>query len=240
MKAAYSTNIGKRNNNEDSMFIPRENLPLAAVADGMGGHNAGEIASHMAIDVVSEFIVQADLALPSAALRGAIETANRNIYAHAVNSNVYAGMGTTITAALIGEHVVVANVGDSRAYLFSNGELKRVTRDHSLVEELMLRGEISPEQAAHHPQRNIITRALGADSDVDVDLFELDWAKGDMLMLCTDGLSAMLEEGNMIQILSSEAPLETKCDELCESALENGGRDNITVILLLNEGGGHG
>lgn len=240
MKAAYSTNIGKRNNNEDSMFIPRQDLPLAAVADGMGGHNAGEIASHMAIDIVSEFIAQADLTLPSAALRGAIESANRNIYTYAVNSNVYAGMGTTITAALIGERIVVANVGDSRAYLFSNGELKRVTRDHSLVEELMLRGEISPEQAAHHPQRNIITRALGADNDVDVDLFEFEWVKGDMLMLCTDGLSATLEEDNMTQILSGEAPLETKCDALCASALENGGRDNITVILLLNEGGGHG
>jgi protein phosphatase len=207
MKAAYSTNIGKRNNNEDSMFIPRENLPLAAVADGMGGHNAGEIASHMAIDVVSEFIAQADFDLPSAALREAVETANRSIYTHAGHGGGCAGMGTTITAALIGERIVVANVGDSRAYLFSDGKLKRVTRDHSLVEELMLRGEISPEQAAHHPQRNIITRALGAESGVDVDIFELDWAAGDILMLCTDGLSATLEEDEMIQILSDKAQI---------------------------------
>ncbi|MPN24171.1 Serine/threonine phosphatase stp [bioreactor metagenome] len=174
------------------------------------------------------------------ALRGAIETANRNIYAHAERGSGCAGMGTTITAALTGKRIVVANVGDSRAYLFSNGVLRRVTRDHSLVEELMLRGEISPEQAAHHPQRNIITRALGAERDVDVDLFELDWAEGDMLMLCTDGLSATLEEDEMIRILSSESSLEAKCDALCVSALENGGRDNITVILLLNEGGEHG
>ena len=240
MKYAVKTDIGKRIHNEDSFLTPeKSDFPLLfAVADGMGGHAAGAVASNLLIDHLSGLDQSIDVKNALEQLRVAIEHANLKVYEEAEQDRSLRGMGTTLVAALLlGSNYIAANIGDSRMYCFDGDSLQAVTTDHSLVEQLVLAGAITREEARVHPQRNIITRAVGVSPVVDVDLFELDWKAGDILMLCSDGLHGALEEEELIDVLSSGQTLEEMCDSLVQRALDNGGTDNITVILINREEG---
>ena len=240
MKYAVKTDIGKRVHNEDSYLLSeKKDLPmLFAVADGMGGHAAGSVASSLLVKQLESFdcIVEPDRELVM--LRQTIEAANAGIYHAAEKDRALRGMGTTLVSALIlGKEYIAANVGDSRMYQYHQHSLEAVTTDHSLVEQLVLAGVITKEEARVHPQRNIITRAMGVSPKVDVDLFERTWSPGDILVLCSDGLHGAIEEDDMITVLSSNRSLESMCDVLIQLALDNGGTDNITVILVRFEEG---
>ena len=240
MKYAVKTDIGKRVHNEDSYFLTENNdLPmLFAVADGMGGHAAGSVASRMLVEELALVERNIEPSRELQALRQAIEHANLAIYQAAEQDSTLRGMGTTLVAALIlGTHYIAANVGDSRMFHFDGESLTTVTTDHSLVEQLVLAGAITKEEARVHPQRNIITRAVGVSPVVDVDLFERDWHAGDILLLCSDGLHGSVDEDDIISVLSSSRSLESMCDLLLQLALDHGGTDNITAVLVRLEEG---
>jgi serine/threonine protein phosphatase PrpC len=217
----------QRQGNEDNLFV---RAPLFAVADGMGGAQAGEVASEMAVESFSSGLPEGS---PSDGLRHIIERANRAIHDRSRTEAKTAGMGTTVTAAYVGEReVTIAHVGDSRAYLLRDGDLTRLTRDHSLVGELVERGKLTEEQAEMHPQRSVITRALGSEPDVEVDIEVYQARAGDVFMLNSDGLTSMVQEPRVKQILEASGSLEQAGRELIAAANEAGGRDNITVILF--------
>jgi len=217
----------QRQGNEDNLFV---RAPLFAVADGMGGAQAGEVASEMAVDSFTSGLPEGS---PSDGLRLIIERANRAIHDRSRTEAKTAGMGTTVTAAYVGEReVTIAHVGDSRAYLLRDGDLTRLTKDHSLVGELVERGKLTEEQAEMHPQRSVITRALGSEPDVEVDIEVYHARAGDLFMLNSDGLTSMVQEPRVKQILEAGASLEQAGRELIAAANEAGGRDNITVILF--------
>jgi protein phosphatase len=226
-KAAL-TDVGRqRQSNEDS-YLERE--PLFAVADGMGGARAGEVASRMAVEAF-ESAEGGDS--PEAQLRGVAREANRRIYEMAQADSEHAGMGTTLTAAMVsGREVAVGHVGDSRLYRLRGGRLERLTEDHSLVEELVRQGRLTPEEAETHPQRSIITRALGPEPDVDVETFTDRGRDGDVYLICSDGLSGMVSEEDMAAILADSKSLKEAAYRLVDSANQNGGKDNITVVLF--------
>jgi len=233
---ASLTDVGRqRHTNEDSFYAE---APVFAVADGMGGAQAGEVASAMAVE---EFSNGHDGSKsPETQLADVARAANRRIWEMSQNDQQRAGMGTTLTAVMVGEtDVSVGHVGDSRLYLLRDGSLERLTRDHSLVEEFVRQGRLTPEQAERHPQRSVITRALGPESDVEVDTFTVPARDGDIYVLCSDGLSGMVRDDEMAAIIGSGRPLEQVARELVDAANENGGRDNITVILFrLEDDGG--
>ena len=238
MKYAVRTDIGKRAHNEDSYLLPPTGCEtcLFAVADGMGGHAAGAVASKLLVDGLSGSPIQFEPGREIEQLKGAIERVNLNVYETAEDDIALRGMGSTLVCALIlGNQYIAANVGDSRLYHFDGESITRITTDHSLVEQLVLKGAITKKQARFHPQRNIITRAMGISPVVDVDLFERDWAPGDMLLLCSDGLHGSVEEEDIAEVLQSDLNLETKCELLTRRALNNGGTDNITIILIQNQ-----
>ncbi|MEN6594304.1 MAG: Stp1/IreP family PP2C-type Ser/Thr phosphatase [Clostridiaceae bacterium] len=238
MKYAVRTDIGKRAHNEDSYLLPPTGCEtcLFAVADGMGGHAAGAVASKLLVDGLSGSPIQFESGHEIEQLKGAIERVNLNVYETAEDDIALRGMGSTLVCALIlGNQYIAANVGDSRLYHFGGESITRITTDHSLVEQLVLKGAITKKQARFHPQRNIITRAMGISPVVDVDLFERDWAPGDMLLLCSDGLHGSVEEEDIVEVLQSDLNLETKCELLTRRALNNGGTDNITIILIQNQ-----
>jgi protein phosphatase len=240
MKYAVKTDIGKRVHNEDNYLLSdKSEFPmLFAVADGMGGHAAGAVASKLLVEQLAMFdeMVEPDRELEL--LRHAIESANLGIYRAAEKDRALSGMGTTLVAALIlGHEYIAANVGDSRMYQYHDKKLDTVTTDHSLVEQLVLAGAITKDEARVHPQRNIITRAMGVSPKVDVDLFERVWNPGDILVICSDGLHGSVEGEDMLTVLSSNRSLESMCDLLIQLALDNGGTDNITVILVRFEEG---
>lgn len=240
MKYAVKTDIGKRVHNEDSYYLTeKSDLPmLFAVADGMGGHAAGSVASRMLVEelAIVDRIIEPNRELQF--LRQSIEHANFAIYQAAEKDHALRGMGTTLVAALIlGTHYIAANVGDSRMFHYNGETLVTVTTDHSLVEQLVLAGAITKEEARVHPQRNIITRAVGVSPVVEVDLFERVWSAGDILVICSDGLHGAVEEDDIISVLSSGRSLESMCDLLLQLALDNGGTDNITAILVRLEEG---
>ena len=240
MKYAVKTDIGKRVHNEDSYYLTeKSDLPmLFAVADGMGGHAAGSVASHMLVEelAIVDRIIEPNRELQF--LRQSIEHANFARYQAAEKDHALRGMGTTLVAALIlGTHYIAANVGDSRMFHYNGETLVTVTTDHSLVEQLVLAGAITKEEARVHPQRNIITRAVGVSPVVEVDLFERVWSAGDILVICSDGLHGAVEEDDIISVLSSGRSLESMCDLLLQLALDNGGTDNITAILVRLEEG---
>jgi serine/threonine protein phosphatase PrpC len=217
----------QRQGNEDNLFV---RAPLFAVADGMGGAQAGEVASEMAVESFTAGLPEGS---PSDGLRHIIERANRAIHDRSQTEAKTAGMGTTVTAAYVGEReVTIAHVGDSRAYLLRDGSLTRLTKDHSLVGELVERGKLTEEQAEMHPQRSVITRALGSEPDVDVDIDVYTARAGDVFMLNSDGLTSMVQEPRVKEILQASASLEQAGRELIAAANEAGGRDNITVILF--------
>jgi protein phosphatase len=231
---AGRTDVGRqRSANEDSLVV---RPPLFAVADGMGGAKAGEVASAVAVDAVEAAKESTEPA--EAQLASIVRDANRRIYDLAVADESRRGMGTTLTMAkLHGDEVSLAHVGDSRAYRLRAGELEQLTRDHSLVAELERSGQITPEAAEHHPQRSIITRALGPEPDVEVDTYTLAGREGDVFLICSDGLTSMISDEEVASILRSAGSLEEAADELVRAANQSGGKDNITVILFrLGEG----
>jgi PPM family protein phosphatase len=234
---ASRTDVGRqRHTNEDDLH---DKPPVFAVADGMGGAQAGEVASKMAIE---EFIQERDPDTePEERLRAIITAANKKIWEMAQQDSRQAGMGTTLTAVIVGDHdVAVGHVGDSRLYLARNGTLERLTRDHSLVEEFVRQGRLTPEQAEKHPQRSVITRALGPEPEVEVDTFTVQAKDGDVFLLCSDGLSGMVSDSDLQEILSEGRPLEQIANELVERANEKGGRDNITAVVFRLEEDGTG
>jgi PPM family protein phosphatase len=234
----WKTDTGRqRRDNEDNAFV---RAPLFVVADGMGGAQAGEVASKLAVDEFHEALP--DEGSAEERLTNRIRAANRRIYELSQTEHEHAGMGTTLTAAYVeDDHLAVAHVGDSRAYIFREGELVRLTQDHSLVEELVRQGKLTEEQAAEHPQRSIITRALGIEGDVEVDTWSYSVRAGDVVLLCSDGLTSMIGEEQIVRVLDGETSLDRAADNLIAAANEAGGRDNITVILFrLEETGGAG
>jgi serine/threonine protein phosphatase PrpC len=224
----HGSDLGRqRQGNEDNYFV---RAPLFVVADGMGGAQAGEVASEMA---VKSFEPGLGDGAPAESLVRVIEDANRRIHDRSRSDEQRAGMGTTVTAAYVDESdVVVAHVGDSRAYLWRGGDLIRLTKDHSLVGELVARGKITEEQAEAHPQRSVITRALGPEPNVQVDVTVFNAKAGDVFLLCSDGLTSMVNESKLKPILAGAESLEQAGRALIAAANEAGGRDNITVILF--------
>lgn len=243
MEAAIKTHVGlTRDINEDcaGVFRKKEGQLLAVVADGMGGHQAGEVASKMALDKLEELFLSspsyADEQNWKAWLLESIQITNRSIYTYAKENPQHFGMGTTLVAALfLNTCYLVAHVGDSRAYRLVDGNLQQLTDDHSLVNELVRVGQLAPEEAQNHPQRNVITRALGTQEEVLVDLDRLTYMGGEQIMLCSDGLSSMVPEEQIKTILSGPGHLEEKASRLLQAALDAGGDDNITLILIADQ-----
>jgi serine/threonine protein phosphatase PrpC len=217
-----------RRSNEDSFLL---RAPLFMVADGMGGALAGELASRMCAEAFAEL----DLIEHQGeeALRATIGVANRRIYERSRTDAEASGMGTTVTAALVGEDgtVAFAHVGDSRAYLLRDGALQRLSEDHSLVHELVRKGQLSEVEAEQHPQRSVITRALGTDEDVQIDTFTLEAKPGDVLLLCTDGLNTMISEPDIAGVLASPTTAADIARQLVRAALRAGGDDNVTAVV---------
>lgn len=237
LKTFSITDIGRRRKlNQDFVYTseqPVGNLPnLFVVADGMGGHNAGDYASRFTVETIVEEIGKSVETNPVRILRSAIEVANGRLREKALQDPDMAGMGTTVVAATCaGEELQVANVGDSRLYLV-NKKIIQITQDHSLVEEMVRMGGIDRETARNHPDKNIITRAIGASATVDVDFFTVMMEAGDIILMCSDGLTNMLEDEEIRMILNGQRDIVEKAEELVKAANNNGGKDNIAVILI--------
>jgi protein phosphatase len=227
---AFRTDTGRqRNANEDSFFV---RAPIFVVADGMGGAQAGEVASKAAADA---FDVDLPDGPPEQVLRETILAANRKIHELARADPSRAGMGTTLTAAIVdavGEEVAIGHVGDSRAYRLRAGKLEQLTRDHSLVEEMRRKGQITDAQAEDHPQRSIITRALGPEPEVEPDLQTVPAAAGDVFLICSDGLTTMLGEEQIAKLLAGAGSMGAAVRALVDEANRAGGRDNITALAF--------
>src|SRR4051794_41147103 len=224
----YASDLGRqRQGNEDNYFV---RAPLFVVADGMGGAQAGEVASEIAVRSFDDELPNGSL---PEALVSVIEAANKRIHDKARADESLHGMGTTTTAAYVDDdEVIIAHVGDSRAYLMRDGELVRLTKDHSLVGELVARGKLTEEQAEQHPQRSVITRALGPEASVQVDIDIFPAKAGDLFLLCSDGLTAMVHEPKLRPMFDEADSLEALGKRLIDAANAAGGRDNITVILF--------
>lgn len=230
-----------RSQNQDSFHLEilhDSAQAILVVCDGMGGAKSGNVASRIAADV---FVEQLHLSLKPgmnikalrAALSSAVEAANARVFAKARSDAAYYGMGTTLVGMVATPTLaVIANVGDSRAYIIDNEGIEQITRDHSVVEDLLYRGELSKEQARSHPSKNLITRALGTDSSVDPDIFSLDLCEGDFLLLCSDGLTGVVEDMEILYEVLHGGDPALCCDRLVRLANERGGPDNISVILL--------
>ena len=236
MRIYSATDVGqKRKMNQDYVFVsegPVGNLPnLFTVADGMGGHNAGDYASSHAVRILVDEIREDADYNPVKVIRHAIEAANTEIRNRAQEDENLRGMGTTmVVATIVDQYAYVANVGDSRLYVIQDG-IRQVTRDHSLVQEMVRMGEISEAEARNHPDKNIITRAIGVKEDVEPDIYEYRLKKGDMILMCTDGLSNMVEDEDMFNIVKGSRDVVEAVQMLIEKANSNGGRDNIGVIV---------
>ena len=237
MKTFSMTDAGiSREMNQDYFFASDTavgNLPnLYIVADGMGGHKAGEYASRYTIERNVASVARNNGDEPVAVLRAAIDKANELLIMEAREDESKYGMGTTVVAAtIIGNKMIVANVGDSRLYVIGNG-IRQITRDHSLVEEMVRMGGMDADQAKEHPDKNIITRAIGASESVEPDFFEVELEKNDLVLLCSDGLTNMVDDKEIGQILLDQTSLESQVITLINTANRNGGRDNITVIII--------
>ena len=230
MNVASRTHIGLvRASNQDSLLLCPGKYDLYGVADGMGGHKAGDIASMMAVALVKRFF--SDVKPTKEQLRKGIEEANQMIYEEQLYRSDLSGMGTTLTMIWEDkERILLGHVGDSRAYLLREKTLRQVSQDHSMVAEMVRDGLITPEEARRHPYRNIITRALGTDEWVDVDVTEIEKRAGDIYLICSDGLSEYVQE-NQMQALLLEHDLEEAADLLLNLALKGGGRDNISLVI---------
>jgi protein phosphatase len=261
MRSAGKSDIGLvRKVNEDDFVCLKLNdllevkdstadLYLCVVADGMGGHNAGEVASAMAVQKIVEFIREKYIGVLTepdtteekifGLIKDAIYYSNDKIYKKSLLSAECVGMGTTLSMILIkGNSLYYGHIGDSRIYLIRKNEIARLTEDHSLVEELVKKGIIKPEEAASHPQKNVMTRALGTEYDIEADLGRMDIMDEDYVLLCSDGLSNMLKDDDIKKTVLSAESVEQACDDLINKAKENGGFDNITVVVIHKEKGG--
>lgn len=235
MKVFSATDIGrKRQVNQDFIFTSEGavgNLPnLLVVADGMGGHNAGDFASRYGVSVLVESVRKDRNFNPVKILRNAIEAANREVLSQARMDPSMAGMGTTMVACtVVGGYAYVANVGDSRLYV-SSTELTQITQDHSLIAEMVRLGELTPEEGRNHPDKNIITRAVGTAEEVRIDFFDIKLESGNRILMCSDGLTNMVDDERIFEILKGKEA-ETSAQELVDEANNNGGKDNIAVIV---------
>jgi serine/threonine protein phosphatase PrpC len=230
IQLGHGTDTGKkRRRNEDAYVVEP---PLFAIADGMGGAQAGELASSLAAGAVRE--IEGAAGSGERRVTELIHEANRRVYQRSSQDAAASGMGTTLTVALVGNgNVAFGHVGDSRAYLIRDGKLEQLTEDHSLVAELVRSGKLSPEEAGTHPQRSVITRALGTDPDVDVDTFSIETAPRDLFMLCSDGLTSMVEDDVILRCIEKNREnLQTTAKALIRAANKGGGEDNITVVFF--------
>jgi protein phosphatase len=227
-ETVWRTDTGRqRRENEDSAYV---RAPVFVVADGMGGAQAGEVASRIAIETFEQGLPGSGT--PEDRLAELVRDANQRIYDRSRTDRGRAGMGTTLTAAYLTDgKLAIAHVGDSRAYLLRESALTRLTQDHSLVDELVRQGKLTEAQAAEHPQRSIITRALGPEPQVEVDTFTYPMQAGDVVLLCSDGLTSMVSEERVAELLNAASTLEEAADRLIDEANDAGGRDNITVVL---------
>ena len=238
LKAFSLTDVGrKRQLNEDYVCARTEKVGNLSnffiVADGMGGHKAGDRASKETVEMMLEKISTLKETDPKVILQEALNVANRKVFLDASASEDLEGMGTTVVAATILDGKLLAmNVGDSRLYLISDGEIRQITMDHSLVEEMVRKGILAKEKARNHPKKNIITRAVGVAPTVEPDFFEVDLKAGDRILMCSDGLSNMLEDEELQKIVDSVGTLEDKAKLLVDAANVNGGKDNVSVILI--------
>lgn len=239
LKTFSITDIGKKRKlNQDYVFSsagPLGNLPnIFIVADGMGGHNAGDYASKYTVETMKEEIERSFEKSPVKILGKAIETANEHIRRKADEEEALNGMGTTVVAAtFIGDkYLEVANVGDSRLYVVNDRKIEQITTDHSLVEEMVRMGGIDRASARSHPDKNIITRAIGAKDTVEADFFHVELNPGDLVLMCSDGLTNMLEDEEIHKLLGGRESVEEKAEALVKAANNNGGRDNIAVIII--------
>ncbi|MCR6544643.1 Stp1/IreP family PP2C-type Ser/Thr phosphatase [Dehalobacterium formicoaceticum] len=233
MYAEVVSDVGLvRKNNEDSLWCDLEQQ-LFAVADGMGGSLAGEVASKMAIETVAQMVALPSNDPPGEILRHSFYQANNSIFQQSREHKEYSGMGTTMSALwIVDGKAYFCHVGDSRIYLIREGKIRLLTQDHSLVGELMRGGGLTEVEAMTHPQKNVLTRALGVNAHVEVDTMELDTYGGDYFILCTDGLSNLIRSEEMIALLTPGKRLRAAADELLKLALARGGSDNITAILI--------
>lgn len=239
VQIGFKSNKGiVRHNNEDACFvIPGSDVYI--VADGVGGNNSGEVASRTAVENIAGYVNDNDIRANSTPeeifgfMTGAIACANTAIYSMGTGQLKYKGMATTVVLAYLyhGE-AYIANLGDSRAYVYRDGGIRRITKDHTYVNELIDKGVITEDEAEVHKQKNVITRALGAEPDVQPDFYKLPLNTGDVLLLCTDGLYGEVGEERMAQILSLEKNMNDTCADLVDAALQSGGRDNITVVCV--------
>ena len=236
MKVFSATDIGqKRSMNQDFIFTsegPVGNLPnLFVVADGMGGHNAGDFASRYGESGLVESVRKDKNFNPVKILRNAIEAANREIFSQAQMDPAMAGMGTTtVVCTVVGGYAYVANVGDSRLYV-AGSDLMQITQDHSLIAEMVRLGELTPEQGRNHPDKNIITRAVGTSEEVRIDFFDIKLEAGSQVLMCSDGLTNMVEDSRILEILK-DTETENKVQKLIDEANANGGKDNIAIVLV--------
>jgi len=230
-----------RKNNQDTFFCCIENegkQAIFVVCDGMGGANAGNVASDIAANVFKEHVIKhirpsMSSKYMESILKNAINFANYETYQTALSSREYSGMGTTLVGGFVNEDdLVLVNVGDSRAYLISDEDIEKITIDHSVVEEMLMRGEITEEEAKEHPRRNLITRALGTDERVKSDIYIYKIEPGMKVLLCSDGLSNMVSSEEMKEVIDSAESLQTACEKLIDMANERGGFDNITAVLV--------
>lgn len=238
MESFARTDIGvKRQVNQDYIFCAENSVGtfpnLFIVADGMGGHKAGDYASKTCVDCVVNSIKNSTLKTPISVMEEAINRANEQIFREAKNNSDYEGMGTTfVSAVIIDDTLYAANIGDSRLYVINDADIRQVTQDHSLVEEMIRNGEIERKEARLHPNKNIITRALGTTQAVTADYFEVELKKGDIILMCSDGLSNMMEDEDIMYVVRRYAQVDTAANKLVEKANDCGGKDNISIILI--------
>lgn len=241
LSTCSKTDIGrKRSLNQDTVYscnVRIGNLDnLFIVADGMGGHKAGDYASAYTVNAIAREVEANEDDKPIKILNEAIITANNEVHEKANENEDFAGMGTTVVAATICDNTLyVGNVGDSRLYVIDE-EITQITKDHSLVEEMVRLGEIKKEEARLHPDKNIITRAIGAEMDVAVDFFEVELKENDVVLMCTDGLSNMVEDSEILSVVRANGNVKDAAEELIRVANQNGGKDNIGVVLIKFEG----
>ncbi|MBU5426482.1 Stp1/IreP family PP2C-type Ser/Thr phosphatase [Tissierella pigra] len=234
------SDVGRvRENNQDAYYVSGDlSFPLYMVADGMGGHNAGEVASGMAMNIIEKRFLESkdelkDENMVIKLIKKLIEEANTKIYLKSLENEKYKGMGTTITLSYIfNEKICIGHVGDSRAYLIRDREMLQITEDHSFVNELLKTGSITKEEAKTHPKRNMITRAVGTSSIIEMDLIIKEYTKDDILILCSDGLFNMLKEFEIKDVFIEEKDIQKACDTLATMANNRGGLDNITVLAI--------
>jgi len=237
LKVGYQTNLGgHRETNEDSLYVDAD-LGLFILADGMGGHNAGEVASKIAVEVTAKSVkdgLQTGKEIVQV-FREAMAEANRSIFEKSLNNPALSEMGTTLLMALTADHeVVIGHVGDSRAYIISKGEIEQLTEDHTFVFEWLKQGLITREQARSHHARHGLTEVLGVSDDVEVDVGVWPWERNACLLLCSDGLTDMIEDEQILAIVESASEPQQACETLVNAAQAEGGKDDVTVILVCN------